>query len=131
MKVIDGTNAILGRLASYAAKEALGGEEIRIINCEKVIITGSRSNIRERLEIKRRRVGSGQQGPKYPRSAEMIVKRVIRGMLPHHQQGRGKVALSKIKCYIGVPKEFETAKKIVGGKEKKFKFVHMEDMTTK
>ena len=30
-KIIDGTNAVLGRLASYAAKQALLGEEIVIV----------------------------------------------------------------------------------------------------
>ena len=28
MKIIDGKNAVMGRLASYAAKEALKGEEV-------------------------------------------------------------------------------------------------------
>ena len=49
MKIIDGKNAVLGRLASYAAKEALKGENIIILNCEKVIVTGNRKNIRERF----------------------------------------------------------------------------------
>ena len=45
VKLIDGTNATMGRLASYVAKQALKGEEIAIMNCEKVIITGSKKNI--------------------------------------------------------------------------------------
>ena len=45
MKIIDGTDATLGRLASYAAKQALQGEEIVVLNCEKVIITGKRKSI--------------------------------------------------------------------------------------
>ena len=31
MKIIDGQNAVLGRLASYAAKESLKGEEIEYL----------------------------------------------------------------------------------------------------
>ena len=46
MKVIDGTNAVLGRLASYAAKQALQGEEIAIVNSEQIIITGNKKNIK-------------------------------------------------------------------------------------
>ena len=61
MKVIDGTNAVLGRLASYAAKQALLGEEIVIVNCEKVIITGNRQNILEDFRDKRTKIGSGQK----------------------------------------------------------------------
>ncbi|MFC1682394.1 50S ribosomal protein L13, partial [Nanoarchaeota archaeon] len=105
MKIIDGKEAILGRLASYTAKEALKGEEISIVNCEKVIISGNKKNIKEKFEEKRQRVGSGQKGPKISRSMDKIVKRVIRGMLPNHREGRGKETYKRIRCYIGVPKE--------------------------
>ena len=64
-KIIDGKNAILGRLASYTAKEALKGEEIIIINCDQIIITGNKKNIKEKFEAKRNRVGSSQKGPKH------------------------------------------------------------------
>ncbi len=62
MKVIDGKGATLGRIASLVAKEALKGEEISVINCDNVIITGNFSAIKENFEIKRGRVGSGQKG---------------------------------------------------------------------
>lgn len=128
MKIIDGTNAILGRLASYSAKQALLGEKIVILNCEKVIITGSRQDIREKFEGKRRKIGSGQKGPKHSRLAHFIVKRAIRGMLPH-RKGRGKEALGRIMCYIGIPEEFKDAKKIVSGKEKGMNFIQVEEIT--
>jgi large subunit ribosomal protein L13 len=111
MKVIDGTDAVLGRLASYAAKEALKGEEIAILNCEKVLITGNKRNITEGFKAKRKRVGSTQKGPKYSLSIDRVVKRTIRGMLPNaRRSGRGSEAHKRIKCYIGIPKEFENAK---------------------
>ena len=50
IKVIDGKGAILGRLASYAAKEALKGEEIVILNCEEVIISGNKQMIKKGFE---------------------------------------------------------------------------------
>ena len=118
MKVIDGKDAILGRLASYAAKEALKGEDIAIINCEQIMITGNKKNIKEGLEAKRRRVGSTQKGPKVSRTSEKIVKRVIRGMLPNYRVGRGRIAFKRIKCYVGIPKEFEEEKKISAGRLK-------------
>jgi large subunit ribosomal protein L13 len=122
MKIIDGKNAVLGRLASYVAKEALKGEEIVILNCEQVIITGNKKNIKENFEAKRRRVGSSQKGPKYPKTSEKIVKRTVRGMLPNHRKGRGKEALRRVKCYTGIPEEFKDSKKIIGGKEKRTKY---------
>ena len=129
MKIIDGKNAVLGRLASYVAKEALKGEEIVILNCDQVIITGNKKNIREEFEAEKRKIGSGQKGPKHSRSTDKIVKRALRGMLPNHRRGRGKIAYKKIKCYVGVPKEFQESKKIIGGREKKSKFIYVKDIS--
>lgn len=129
MKIIDGTNAILGRLASYSAKEALKGEEITILNCENVIITGNKKNIKEKFEAKRKRVGSGQTGPKHSRLSEKIIKRTIRGMLPNHREGRGREAFKRIRCYRGVPQEFKDKKTIKAGKEKQSKFIFVKEVS--
>ncbi|MEK6906037.1 MAG: 50S ribosomal protein L13 [Nanoarchaeota archaeon] len=130
MKItIDGSNAVLGRLASYAAREALRGDEVVVLNCEKIIITGSKKDIEDDFKAKRGRVGTVQKGPKQPRTSDKIVKRVIRGMLPNHRFGRGRVAYSKIRCYTGVPKEFEGVKTIKVGQEKRNKFIHVKDIS--
>jgi large subunit ribosomal protein L13 len=129
MKVIDGKGAILGRLASYAAKEALKGEEIVILNCEQVIISGNKSSIKANFEKKRSRVGSSQKGPKHIKTSERIVKRTIRGMLPEHRFGRGRSAFKRIKCYNKVPKEFEETKKITAGKENPEKYSEVKEFT--
>ena len=129
MKIIDGKDTILGRLASYTAKELLKGEDIVILNCEQVIITGSRKNIEETYLQKRGRVGSGQTGPKHSKLGFRIVKRTVRGMLPEHRFGRGKIAYKKLKCYNCIPKEFEDKKKIVGEKQRKIKFIRIKDIS--
>lgn len=106
--IIDGTNLILGRLASFAAKRALEGELVTILNCEKVVITGTKDSIigkfKERLDR-----GHPYHGPFYPKMPDRIVRRTIRGMLPYKEE-RGKKAFKKIKCFMGVPEEFKTAK---------------------
>ncbi len=112
MKIIDGKNAVMGRLASYAAKEALKGEEVAVVNCREVIITGSREGAKERLRKMRARIGSGQQGPKVSRIDYKIVKRAIRGMLPNHREGKGREAWKRIKCYSDEPEEFKSQEKI-------------------
>ncbi len=127
MKVIDGKGATLGRIASLVAKEALKGEEISVINCDNVIITGNFSAIKENFEIKRGRVGSGQKGPKHPATSEKIVKRAVRGMLPNHRAGRGKAALGRVKCYAKTPKEFENSKTEKIGLTKKIKFSEVKE----
>ena len=129
MKIIDGKNAVLGRLAGYAAKEALRGEEVVILNCEEILITGNKKNIEKNFREKRGRVGSTQKGPKHSRLTEKIVKRVIRGMLPTPRWGRGKEALKRIICFVGTPKKYEDAKKIVSGKTKQSKFVRIKEIS--
>ncbi|MEK6884603.1 MAG: 50S ribosomal protein L13 [Nanoarchaeota archaeon] len=125
--IIDGNNAIMGRLASYAAKQVLRGENVIIVNAEKTVITGDRQNTIENFYAKRRRRGSTIQGPKHSFLAEKILKRAIRGMLPDHRSGRGKEALDRIRCYKGIPKEYQESKKILAGKEKIGKYIYLEE----
>lgn len=120
--IINGAGAVMGRLASYSAKQALLGEEIVILNCDKVIISGNRKDIQQRYLDKRKRIGSGQMGPKVSRLSHLIVKRCIRGMLSHRQK-RGKEALGRIRCYVGVPEEFNGVKTIDIAKEQKMKSI--------
>lgn len=121
MKIIDGSNTILGRLSSYIAKESLKGEEIILLNCSEVIITGNKNRIKEEFQEKRSKVGTSQKGPKHSNKSEKIVKRAIRGMLPNFRTGRGREAWKRIKCYDKIPKEFESKKFIKLKKEDKIK----------
>jgi len=115
--VIDGENAVLGRLASYAAKQALLGKDILIINSEKVIVIGNKTNITEKYKVRRARGGAGLRGPLFPTEPERILKRTIRGMLGY-KSGRGRLAFKRIKCFCGVPKELEGKKIIKAGRGK-------------
>ena len=112
MKVIDGENAVLGRVAAYAAKEAIKGEEIVVVNCEKIIVTGRKKTTQQEFAEKKSKVGHSQKGPRHSVLSYKIVKRTIRGMIPEHRWGRGKEIFNRIKCYNKVPKEFEGAEKI-------------------
>ena len=126
--VIDANNAILGRLASFAAKQALLGKKLTIVNCEGAAIAGRpRSIIKEYQEI-RKKGGSGLQGPFFPRSPEKIVKRTIKRMLSY-RQGRGRDALKRIRCHNEVPEDYKDAKMIKAGKEKKIKTLRLKDLS--
>lgn len=129
MKIIDGQGSILGRLASFVSKEALRGEEVVVVNCEKVIITGTRKNIQSEFQEKRSRHGSSQKGPNPSKLAERVVKRTIRGMLPNYREGRGREAWKRIRCYTGIPKEFEENKMEKLKNPKKSKFIRLEDVS--
>ena len=105
MKIIDASDAILGRLATKVAKMLLLGETIVIVNSEKVLVTGTKENILARFKQTRER-GIPLRGPYYPRRADMILKRTIRGMLPYKQE-KGESAFKRLKCHISVPEELE------------------------
>ena len=128
-KIINGENAVLGRLASYVAKEAMKGEDMVVVNCEQIIITGNKKSIKDQFEERRTKVGSGQKGPKYSRVDEQIVKRAIRGMLSNHRKGRGKEAYRRIRCYAGIPKEYKDSKKINIDTGNKNKFIKVKDVS--
>jgi large subunit ribosomal protein L13 len=103
--IIDGTNLILGRLATEVAKKALLGETIEIVNVEKIIITGTKDQLLERYKLRRER-GTPTSGPFFPREPHLIVKRTIRGMLPY-KQAKGRDAFDRIKCHKGIPARFD------------------------
>ncbi|MFA5953705.1 MAG: 50S ribosomal protein L13 [Candidatus Pacearchaeota archaeon] len=129
MKIIDGKDIAMGRLASFTAKELLKGEDIIILNCSKIIITGNKKNIQEEFLQKRSRIGSSQKGPKHSRLNYKIVKRTIRGMLPDYREGRGRIAWKKLRCYDNIPKEFEGKKFFGMKKEIKPKYIEVEKLS--
>lgn len=132
MIVVDAKDSILGRVSSFVAKQALKGEDVAVVNCNKIIISGSKESIKKEFEEMRSRVGSSQKGPIHNKSScEKIVKRTIRGMLPDHREGRGRIAFKRIKCYNEVPKEFEAVEKIVVANKKVPKFNYLKEFTRK
>ena len=103
--IIDANGAVLGRLSTNAAKRLLNGEEVAVINSEKAIIVGRKSLIKA-IYTQKREVGTYRKGPFFPRMPNKIVKRTIRGMIPY-QTPHGRTAYKRLKCYNGIPKEFE------------------------
>jgi len=106
---LNAENAIMGRIASYAAKQALLGKEVRILNCEKAVISGSKAVVFERYHHLIKETGQPRTGPYIPRVPEMFFKRMIRGMVPH-KRGRGVDAFHRIMCYPGIPTKFKDQK---------------------
>ena len=99
--IINGKDAVLGRLASFTAKKLLAGEEVSIVNAENVIITGDPNKITKKY-LKRREIGSPQHGPFFPTKPDLIVRRTVRGMLPY-KTNKGRAAFKKLRVYIGTP----------------------------
>ncbi len=99
--IIDASDSILGRVCTVAAKTALKGEEVIVVNCEKAVITGRKKDIVSKY-MQRFELGQPTQGPFFPRRPDMFVRRVIRGMLPR-KRARGREAYKKVKCFMDMP----------------------------
>jgi large subunit ribosomal protein L13 len=106
--IIDANGLTLGRLGTFVAKNLLKGEDIVIVNSEKAIISGKKQTLKTIYKEKRDR-GTYRKGPFFPRMPDMIVKRTIRGMIPY-QTPSGRAAFKRLKCYTGIPKQFEGKK---------------------
>ncbi|MFH0869958.1 MAG: 50S ribosomal protein L13 [archaeon] len=105
MIIIDATDLIMGRFATVAAKHALLGEQVRVVNCAKAVISGRKEYIF--AEAKRKRdMGTHVRGPFKNRMPDRYVRRVIRGMLPT-QATRGREAFKRVMCYIDTPDELK------------------------
>jgi large subunit ribosomal protein L13 len=106
--IIDATNLILGRLASYVAKKILQGNHVLVINVEKAIISGKKSSATKKAKarLKTRTLGSLEKSPKHPKRPDTIFRRVVRGMLPW-KKPKGKEAYKRLKVFIGVPEELK------------------------
>lgn len=114
--IIDASNTILGRLAAFAAKQALLGQDVVIVNAEKAVVSGKPQVVFDRWRQRFSR-GVPSKGPFIHRSPDRLVRRTVRGMIPY-KTPRGREAFKRVMCYVGVPPAFE-------GKESEF--VRLED----
>ena len=112
MKIYNGEGLILGRLATVIAKEILLGEEIQVVNCEKIVISGKKEKVVANEKKKRDRKGYPLKSAKFSRLPDRYMRRTIRGMLPW-KNTRGKEAYKRVMCYIGIPEVIANEKIIV------------------
>ena len=106
--IINGEGHILGRLASVVSKKLLEGEEVVVLNAEKIMLTGNKdwAYAKYKQRVDRKSISNPRDlGPKYPRRPEDIFRRTVRGMLPF-KKSKGKVAFKGLKAFVGVPEEY-------------------------
>jgi len=99
--IVDGKNAVFGRMASIVAKELLKGNFVDVINCDDIIVSGDKRIFAKKVRAKRE-MGSGgsMKGPQYIRLSDRLIKRMIRGMLPW-DVAKGRDAFRRLKCHVG------------------------------
>lgn len=114
MVAIDGNGAVLGRLGSHIAKRLVSGERVELYNAGKLLVSGDLQSISERLVSRRgaKDKRNPENSPHWPRVPRMLVRRIIRGMLPWHSS-RGKAAYRNLRVFDGgapagahAPKEY-------------------------
>lgn len=112
--VVDATDHIAGRLSSNVAKLLKQGHRVSLVNCEKIMYSGTRSNLikeyREFLEINS--IINPKHGPVHYRRPDTIITKMIRGMLPYEKKPSGISAHKRLRTYIGSPKELKSFEKI-------------------
>merc|ERR1711939_626688 len=112
--VIDCRGHLLGRLASFVAKEALAGQKIMLVRAEEINLSGSfiRNKLHLLMKKQKRMSTNPRRGPFHHRSPADMLMRTIRGMIPHKLY-RGSAALQRIKAVDGMPAPFDKIKKMV------------------
>jgi large subunit ribosomal protein L13 len=125
--VVDARDCILGRVASNVAQRALDGDAVAVVNAERAVVTGDDEDV---IETFRERANLGSdRGPNYPTRPDGILKRSVRGMLPHKSQ-RGREALSRVRVYLGNPDDWDG--EVVEGTSldrlSNIKFVHLGEV---
>ena len=112
--VVDAKGHLVGRLASYVAKEALNGQRISIVRCERALVSGSKyRNKLKVMDFKNKRMSTNpKKGPIHQRSPAQMLLRKIRGMIPH-KTPIGAAAFGRVKCFDGCPLNLNATKKFV------------------
>lgn len=109
--IINGEGHVLGRLASVISKNLLNGEEVVVLNAEKIMITGNKdwAYAKYKQRVDRASISNPRDlGPKYPRRPDDIFRRTVRGMLPF-KKAKGRSAYKGLKAFVGVPSEYADA----------------------
>lgn len=128
---LDASELIVGRFATVAAKKALLGEDVTIVNCENAVMTGGKRMVIGKYKRKWE-MGIPSKGPYLHRKPDRFVKKIIRGMLPYKQK-KGEMAFKRIICHIGVPEDikdekFETLEKANIKKVPNLKYITVKEL---
>ena len=111
--VIDAKDQVLGQVAVKAANLLRGkektvftphvdtGDFVIVINAEKVRVTGKKEDQKSYMSFSGFVGGhkSENVGSRRARHPELLVKRAVRGMIPHNRLGRA--IYTKLKVYRG------------------------------
>ncbi|GJQ13697.1 hypothetical protein GpartN1_g5488.t1 [Galdieria partita] len=112
--IVDAKGHLLGRLASIVAKEILSGQQIVVVRCEELNISGDhhRHKLKFKTYLRKRMNTNPSRGPYHHRSPSQIFFKAVRGMVPR-RTSRGSAALNRLKVFEGVPPPYDKMKRMV------------------
>lgn len=120
--VIDATDAVLGRLSSMVAKILRGklkpeftphvdcGDNVIIINAEKVILTGKKWDQRQHVSHSGYPGGQKIKSPRevFDKQPEKLIEQAVKGMLPKNRLARA--IMKNLYVYTGTEHPHEAQK---------------------
>merc|ERR1711977_322526 len=114
VKVIDGNDHLMGRLAATVAKQLLRGQKVVVVRCEGLKISGNfyRNKLIVLEYLRKRHLTKPSRGPFHGRAPTKMLRHVIRGMLPHKTK-RGQRAFDNLKTFDGVPPPYDKCKRLL------------------
>mmetsp|Transcript_22891 Transcript_22891/g.58873 ORF Transcript_22891/g.58873 Transcript_22891/m.58873 type:complete len:202 (+) Transcript_22891:42-647(+) len=112
--IVDCRGHLLGRLASVVAKELLSGQRVVCVRAEGINVSGSlyRNKLKYAEWMRKKTNTNPSHGPFHFRAPSRILYRSIRGMVPH-KTPRGGSAMDRLKCFDGIPAEYQKMKRMV------------------
>lgn len=106
--IVDASDLVLGRMASWIAKELLEGKDVVVVNADKAVISGKEKSTLSEYDAWTEVKGlvDPTQGPFHPKKPGDLLRRTVRGMLPM-QKSKGRRAFNRLEAYPGVPSKLE------------------------
>ncbi|AFN82905.1 60S ribosomal protein L13A [Encephalitozoon romaleae SJ-2008] len=106
--IIDATGQVAGKLAAKVTKLLLEGVRVSVVCSEEAVFMGSlkRSMDKFKAYLNKRCIVNPRRGPFHFREPRMHLAKIIRRMISY-KKARGKIAMSKLATYEGIPRELE------------------------
>lgn len=104
--VINASEHVAGKLASFIAKNLLEDVPITVIHAENIVFTGpiERGVGRFASFLNKRKLTNPLKGPFHHRSPSMLFQRIVSRMVPKKKR-RGQCALSLLRVFDSCPEE--------------------------
>jgi len=112
--IVDGRGHLNGRLASVVAKQLISGQQVVVVRCEQIEVSGNfyRNKLKFMAFLRKKHLTNPKRGQFHFRRPGKVFWRTVRGMLPH-KTPRGQAALDRLKVFEGVPPPYDKKKLLV------------------